>query len=78
MTDLTVTDTMMVADALIEYGFRHVRDDALFERTVEVLRKIDYPSAADALVAYRDSVRDLLGDEWLNVTPRIEAYSVRA
>ena len=59
MIGLTATDTMLVADALIEYAVRNIRDEALFARAVEVLRTIGSPAAADCLVRYRDSVREL-------------------
>ena len=50
---------MLVADSLIEYGIHNIRDEALFGRTLEVLRKIGSPAAADALERYRESIREL-------------------
>lgn len=59
MSDLSTIDTMLVADSLIEYGIRNIRDEALFCRTLEVLRTIGSPAAADALERYRESIREL-------------------
>ncbi len=75
MNELTLTDQMLVADALIEYGLRHVADEALFVRTVEVLRAIEYDGAADSLQRYRQSMQDLGGDDLVS---RIDLYSRRA
>jgi hypothetical protein len=57
--ELSLTQTMLMADALIEYAVKHVLDDALFSRSVEVLRAIEYATAADALQRYSDSLDDL-------------------
>ena len=75
MNELTLTDQMLVADALIEYGLRHVSDESLFVRTVEVLRAIEYDTAADSLQRYRQSMQDLGGDDLVS---RIDLYSRRA
>jgi len=75
VNELTATQLMLVADALIEYGFRNVSDDALFGRTVEVLRQIEYTTTADSLKRYRDSLDDLGG---ASLIARIGDYSVKA
>lgn len=75
MNELTLTDQMLVADALIEYGLHHVADEALFVRTVEVLRAIEYDTAADSIQRYRQSMQDLGGDDLVS---RIDLYSRRA
>jgi hypothetical protein len=63
--DLTETQKMLLADALIEYGFKYVKDEALFTRTVAALETLGYTNTAASLNAYRQSLTDLAGDDFL-------------
>ena len=72
MSELTIVDQMLQADALVEYGIKHVKDVVLFGRALDVLRKMDYIEAADALERYRASLFDIF-PESLDVD-RIQEY----
>ena len=73
---LTLTQTHVCADALIEYGMKNVRTP-LCAAAIDALHAIGYPESADALTRYRDSLRELYGDE-SDVVRRISDYSVKA
>lgn len=60
--DLTEVQKMLLADALIEYGFKYVKDEELFVRTVAALEALGYTNTAASLTAYRESLKDLTDD----------------
>ena len=78
MSALSKVQELTAADALIEYGVTHIRGPEC-ERAIATLHVLGFDTTADALGRYRDSIRELFGDdEGSDVVRRISDYSERA